>query len=186
MVTYATKVYNTYDKSSLIPYRIVEALFENEDIWKLIYYGSADALSQANLTRQQKANLIWNGQDNQEDYNIFLIQLQENIEYKKAVIMKIYKITTTPKTQYRGTLTYAVEILCNSKMGMLNDYRARLDVLWEEIMRTLSSIEIGGIGTLFFDRMGATECRSQYVVENKTYYGYLTIFGIHYGTLEDR
>ena len=73
---------NIFSSMPFIPYKIVMALMENENFCKLIYYNTMDALSQPNLTIEQKQALIWDGdKDRMDHYNIFLT----NIDRKSVV-----------------------------------------------------------------------------------------------------
>ena len=70
--------WNKFLSMPYIPFRIVMALLENDNFCKLVYYNTMDALSRPNLTPAQKRQLIWDGEDNMEDYNIFLSEKQTN------------------------------------------------------------------------------------------------------------
>ena len=126
--------FNNYKGSSEIPYNIIQYLFYNENIWKLLYYTTPDALDQEALTSEQKAALLWTGQDHQELYRVFLVPMVENSVDTQSVILKLYKARVKPTDAFKGNMMYAIEIECETKLGMLSDGRPRLDVLWEEIM----------------------------------------------------
>ena len=72
--------YNTFKDMSLVPYQIVtDYLFDNEDIWKLIYYTLDEKgnpivkpLEMPNLTAKQKRDLIYQGVDDVNKLEYFL------------------------------------------------------------------------------------------------------------------
>lgn len=180
--------FNKYKGSSEIPYNIIRLLFYNENIWKLLYYTTPDALDQPALTAEQKSALVWRGQEHQENYRVFLTPMQEDTVYKQSTILKLYRSKIKPTGAFYGNMLYAIEIECNTKLGMLSDGRPRLDVLWEEISQMLIGANVGGIGTLFFNQAsgGDSSCLSSVSFENtRNYMGYGTIFGVRYGRIED-
>ena len=81
-------LYNQFDNLPYIPYNIIVNIFNNEDLWKLIYYPDYDCLSKPALTDAQKSELIWKNQDRMEEYNIFLTSLMMVlIRLKKTTVL---------------------------------------------------------------------------------------------------
>jgi hypothetical protein len=184
----ASPSFNNYKGSSEIPYNIIKYLFYNENIWKLIYYTTPDALSKPNLTAEQKAALLWTGDDHQENYRVFLVPMVENSIANQSVLLKLYKAKVRPTDAFKGVLLYAVEIQCETKVGMLDDGRARLDVLWEEIMTSLVGKDVQGVGSLFFNsgNGGDVNCSSNVTYDNtRNYFGNITVLGVRYSHLEN-
>ena len=67
-------MYNNYKFMPYIPYRIIEYLaYNNENLWKILKYNTYDCLSNDDLTFEEKMQLVWSYQSNQEDYRIFLL-----------------------------------------------------------------------------------------------------------------
>ena len=72
--------FNTFKNISKVPYTIVmDYLFYNENIWKLLYYITDEdgnpisrPLERPNLTSKQKRSLIYNGIDDVNKYRVFL------------------------------------------------------------------------------------------------------------------
>lgn len=182
---YDSQTVNKFVGLSYVPYNIVVHLFDNEKIWQLIKYTTPDALTKPILTTQQKASLIWKGEDNQEDFRVFFIPMVENVNVDQAVILRVYRLKVNPMNPIVAGVTYAIEIMCQTKISMLYDGRTRLDVLWEEIMRSLNGVEIGAVGRLMFDagKGGDRQCISDMSFENsKNYFGYGTVFKTNYSS----
>lgn len=180
--------YNNFYGSSYIPYNIIQHLFLDEDIWKLLYYTTSDALEQPNLTAKQKAALVWTGQDDQENYRVFLTQMQENVTTVQSVVLRLYKQRVRPVDVSHGVILYTLEIDCKTKLGMLNDCRSRLDVLWDEAMKMIVGKDVGGLGMLFFYQGsgGDSNCSSVVTYGNgKDYMGYTITFGVRMSSLEN-
>ena len=82
--------YNSFKDMSTVPSTIVtEYLFNNEDIWKLIYYtldenGSpiVRPLEMPDLTPQQKRGLIYQGVDDINKFRVFFTMFPQNEESK--------------------------------------------------------------------------------------------------------
>lgn len=183
----STSQHNDYRNSSWIPYNVVEKLIENENIWKLLYYSTADALEQPDLTRQQKVDMIWSGEDNQDDFNVFLIPMTENIQPKQTTLMRIAIYKVIPNSPYYGDILLGIHLLTQTKLGVIKDRRARLDVLFDEIMSELMNEDIGGLGTIYFNRGtgGSSECAQLNTSGNKKdYMEKMIILGIKYGSLK--
>lgn len=186
MTNYAyNNVFCNYEKLSYLPYNIITHLFKNEKIWRLIKYTTNDALSSSHpdLTAQEKADLVWAGQDNQENYSVFVVPLEENIEYKSKVILKLYIAQVKPQTSAVSQVTFCIEILCQSKTTVLEDRRSRIDVLWSEIMGEILGKEIGGITDLYFNDANVSDSG---IDLPHGYTGRITTIGTKYGQVKNR
>lgn len=180
---------NRFAGVSNLPYNIIQYLFANENIWKLIKYASPDALSQPVLTAQEKAALIWKGEDNQENFRIYLTPMQENIQYTQSAIMRLYLLSGRPRNDILSTLTYTLEILCQTKLGMLDNGIPRMDLLFELIMGELMGKQVDGIGEIFFnaDSAANSQCKIQLNSENnRNYMGYAISLGVHYSDVKSQ
>lgn len=160
---------NKFLSMPYIPFKIVMALLENDDFCKLIYYNTIDALDQPNLTIEQKRNLIWDGQDDMENYNIFLTNVQPNEETYNRTVVKVYRYVTEPINRNVATIAYAFDILFGSKIPLVR-YNGitcnRGDVIEMEIMRTLNGEDVAGVGYLQYNNELTTLCRSRTGVGN--------------------
>lgn len=177
---------NKYYNVSYLPYNLTEYLFENENIWKLIYYITNDALDKPNLTREEKISLIWRGEDRQEDFRIFLTPMQENIQPTQSCILRIFTHKIKPINAMYSDVLIGIEMLCETKLGMLNDGRPRLDVLWEEIMKTILGKDIKGVGNVYFAQGngGSSECSSYNQIGNKrNYFDKFTVVATHFSAM---
>lgn len=160
---------NKFLSMPYIPFKIVMALLENDNFCKLIYYNTTDALSQPNLTMTQKKALIWEGQDNMQDYNIFLTNVQPNEEVDNKTILKLYRYVTDPINRNVATVAYEFDVLFGSKIPLVK-YNGvtcnRGDLIEMEIMRTLNGEDVAGVGYLQYDNDLTTLCRSRVGIGN--------------------
>ena len=77
--------FNKFTGLPFIPYRIVEALTENENLFKLLKYNSYDCLSAENLTLDETLAMVWKDQPNMEDYNISRAMFSSDEDFNKAL-----------------------------------------------------------------------------------------------------
>ena len=66
-------MFNNFAMLPSVPYNIIMTLAQNnENIFKMLKYNTYDCLSQPNLTFEEKMEMIYKNQDQQQDYRIFL------------------------------------------------------------------------------------------------------------------
>ena len=145
-------MYNKYISMPYIPYRIIEYLANNnENLWKILKYNTYDCLSEDDLTFEEKMELIWSHEANQEDYKIFLTALVENMIPVSGTIIKIYKEMTLPRNHINAVAGYEIDILYGGKIALV-EYNGipcnRGDVCEAEILSTLNGVEVS-VGDLW-------------------------------------
>ena len=85
-------VFNKYTSLPSVPYKIISYLAQNNDnIFKALYYQGSDALSQPNLTLEQKIDMIYVDEGKEADKHIFLKPLigEEMIDSVTADIKNV-------------------------------------------------------------------------------------------------
>ena len=181
--------WNKFLSMPYIPFRIVMALLENDNFCKLLYYNTPHALSQPNLTMSQKRALIWDGEDDMENYHIFLTNVQPNEEIQNKTLIKVYRYNSEPKTQVGATICYKFDILFGSKIPLVK-YNGitcnRGDVIEMEIMKSLNGEDVAGVGYLQYNDELTSLCGSQIGIGNNyTFTGLSIIFGTYIVDMED-
>lgn len=179
--------FNTFKNISKVPYTVVmDYLFYNENIWKLIYYTVdedgkpiARPLERPSLTSKQKRSLIYNGIDDVNKYRVFLsnVPISEEVTGQVQQI-RIYRDRVLPKDAFMSNATWTIELPCHNAISTIivdNIIVNRVDLLQEEILETLNGKEIGGIGTLMFsyDSPQRMSDRSDFVRFNTQFSGYV-------------
>lgn len=153
MVT-VEREYATYESMINVSYKIIEHLMTNpkaEIIWKLLKYSDADAYSKPNLSLEEKAALIYNGQAIQTDYNVFFDYMMADAEDEMTTLLRIYPAELYPESRVTGICTVNIEVFAHSKINHLSNYTTRVDVIIQKILEILNGADVGGIGVLFFD-----------------------------------
>lgn len=182
-------LFNQFTGMPYIPYKIFNALLDNDELFKLLYYNTYDALSKPNLTTEQKMGLLWRGQSNMQDYNIFLANIQPNIELKAKTILKCYRYSSSPKNPVISTLAYRFDILFGTTIPLV-EYNGitcnRGDIIEMELMKSLNGKNnIAGVGGLQYNRDLSMLCGSTIGLANDyTFTGISVVMATQLGDIE--
>lgn len=175
--------YATYQAMTNISYRIIEYLIQSpeaEIIWKLLKYNDANAYRYPNLTREEKASLIYNGEAIQSDYNVFFDYMMDDAEDEMKTLLRIYPAEVYPNTRVTGICTINIEVFTHSKINHLSNYTTRVDVIVQKILEILNGKDIGGVGVMFFDNQGSRYDKIQ-TIGQKPYKGKLLKMSVNIG-----
>lgn len=178
-------LYNTYSKIDKFEYKVIEHLFSNEDLWKLIKYNDSDALSpnKPNLTTQEKKDLIWTGQLNSSGdidsskYRVFKQSLTDDSFGDMTTHLRVYIGEVVPDNGIIGTVDIYIEILTHSKLnGLMDTELNRISSLLKNVLGTLNGSSIDGVGNLYFNADATRRNKAKHAINNgKNYFGYLII-----------
>ena len=184
-------VANDFTNTPCVPYNIYQYLMENnEDIFKILKYPTKDCLSKPNLTMKEKVALLWKGESEETNYNVFFKPLVGNEMIEEATQMRINKVYMSPDNIYLSTNTYEFMFLVGRTIALIN-YNgvicSRLDVLEMEILKTLNGkYALGTIGTFQFNREMSRNCQSTLNINNsKTYFGSSLYLAGKWGSLNE-
>lgn len=184
--------FNSYDQLPYIPYKLVEELAKSEEsdnIFKLLYYKEYDALSQPSLTFEQKMDMIWCNQDEEENYNIFLKPLVVNEIVDATTQLRIYKSDINPTDNMMSVVCYEFDFVTGAKIAMV-DYNGipcpRIDVLETEVLKSLNGKDTLGVGYFQFNTELSRLCRERLAFSNgKTFFGNSLIFGVTLSSIKE-
>lgn len=152
--------YNKYTTFPNIPYNIISYLMDNnEQLWKLLLYTDNNAWNKPNLSRSQKAALIYNGSPNMFDYRVFMSANLEDGWTAEAAILRIPSLELLPTNYVHGNVTIGMEVYCHSKIESLNNYTIRTDTIIQNLLQTLNGADVPNVGRLFFDAKASSRCR---------------------------
>lgn len=186
--------FNAFSEMSTIPNTIVtEYLFNNEDIWKLIYYTLDEnknpivkPLEMPNLTAKQKRDLIYQGVDDVNKFRVFFTMFPQNEEINDQIQqLRIYRSRILPSNAFRSSVTWKFDLPCHFGVQTIivdNVVRNRVDVLQEKIFEALNGAEVGGVGTLQFNYDMDTRIsdRSDFVKFNVQFSGHSFTMSCNY------
>lgn len=153
------QAYANYTQFPNYSYDCIKYLMDyNELIWKLLYYPDPDAWSKANLTREQKAGLVYNGSEDATQFRVFLDQGQADSWTIEACVIRIFPYSLIGKNRTVGLCTMMFEVLAHQKINHLTNYTVRIDTIIQQFLETFNGVDIGnGIGKLFFDSLIARD-----------------------------
>ena len=163
-------------------------MLNNEDIWKLLKYDTQDALEKPNLTREEKAKLIYPGASggDMDDYRVFRTPYLDDLTTNQQAQLRVYLESITPDTRLYGTVDVNIEVICHVKMIELNDYQNRVESIVWQVIKTLNGADVGGIGKLFFDRSGSFyDLIKMNRYNNRNFYGYTITMSTKMGNVSE-
>ena len=175
--------YATYEMMNNLSYRIIEYLMQSSDaeiIWKLLKYNEADAYLKPNLTLEVKAKLIYNGESDMTNFNVFFDFMMDDAESEMKTLLRIYPADVYPETRVTGTCLVNLEVYSHSKINHLSNYTTRVDTIIQALMKVLNGVDVNGVGVLFFDQQGSRYTRIQ-TTGQKPYKGKLLRMAVHIG-----
>lgn len=176
----------------IINYLINSTTKNAERIWKLLKYGTLDALMKENLTREEKSKLIYRGEENQTDKRIFMQSYLDDSFTVQCSLLKFYIDSVVPVNHLRALVNIGVDIMSHSKIQVVyNDsmddienpetyrdveknivYKNRNTVLLKCILAELNGAEIEGVGQLQFNQQLSPFNQSRSgIFDNKNYNG---------------
>lgn len=188
---------NSFKDMAKIPYKIIDDLINNQSddaemLWKLLKYSNVDALSKENLTKKEKRDLIWMGQDKEQDFSVFLKPLigsALNSDVSQTQI-RLYRQTTMPSSSLDSIICFEVDLITNEKSCYAYDVDEvlceRTDLMESLFLSVFNNRDIGiGSGYLSYDRTLSRSCNSQLNISNsKNFYGRSLILALKYMVLD--
>jgi hypothetical protein len=149
---------DAYNKFTMFPkfsYNCISYLMEkNELVWKLLKYNEGEAWQKPNLTHDEKAALIYGGQGDASLFNVFMDIKQPDVFTKETSILRICPYFAGGRNRTIGYVEMSMEIFSHHKINHLTNYQTRIDTITAELMGLFNGTDIGGLGVLFFDKLG--------------------------------
>jgi len=182
-------LFNQFTDMPFIPYKIFNALVDNDNLFKLLYYGDYDALSKPNLTIEQKMDMLWQGQPKMDNFNVFLTAVVPDLEIKAKTILKCYKYSTVPDNPIMATLNYRFDVLYGSTIPLV-EYQGmtcnRGDLIEMELMKSLNGKDVAGVGYLQYNRELSRSCNTLIGIGNNyTYTGVSIVMATQMASIDE-
>ena len=142
----------TYPKSSFLSMEkdmnlIVNKMFKNERLKRLLYYTDKNALNRPNLTEDQALELINN--------NIKIVpKMYVDGSVLNYIIINFKNFTPSENPEFRDNII-EFDIICHFDQWQLQDFALRPYKIAAEIDSMFNNTHLTGIGTLQF--VGATQ-----------------------------
>lgn len=154
--------YAQYENYDIFPYNCVKYLMDNDEVvWKLLKYNDPNAWEKPDLTQIEKAALIYNGLDNTVNYRVFMDRGQPDVDTFENCQIRIANYSIFPENRMIGTLSMIFEVYPHYKTNHLTNYKTRGDMIMKRLIQVFNGATIGGIGKLYFDRVGSESTRQE-------------------------
>lgn len=202
MITNGDVAFNRFVNLDSIEDRIINYLINStthnaERIWKLLKYGTLDALTKNNLTKKEKSELIYRGEDEQTNKRVFMQSYLDDAFSTQCSLLKIYIDSVVPVNHLTAIVNVGIDIMSHSKTQIVyNDsmddienpetyreieqqivYKNRNTLLLKCILAELNGADIEGIGQFQFNQKQSVFDQSRSgIFDNKMYNGSKTIF----------
>lgn len=148
------EAYGTYDLISTIAYDCVKYMINNNElIWKLLKYTTPDAWNKDNLTHEEKSQLIYSGQPDTSNFNIFLDSKQPDVETKEKTMLRIMPYYAVGMNRTVGLIEVSMEVYSHYKINHLSNYKTRIDTIAQQLLETFNGATVGGLGNMFFNEV---------------------------------
>ena len=156
--------YNFFEQFPNYSYLMVKYLRDNnETIWKLLKYNSANAWMKPDLTVSEKNELIYDGIGNSSKFSIFLSPGFPDVGKEEKTFLTISPNMIIPTNKVVSQVTIMCEVYSNFNITHLSNYTARVDVIAQQLIQTFNGAIIDGlgIGQIFLDRLGSKPTGSE-------------------------
>lgn len=145
--------YNSYENFPLVQQNCIYKLVEEEDVlWKILKYNDPDAWQRDNLTKAEKLAMIYRGEGQQYNYNVFLDSSQDDVVDKEMSILRCVSYELDPVSRTYGQIIIAFEVYSHSQINTLSNMTTRVDVMIQRLIHVFNGAELEGFGTLYFNK----------------------------------
>lgn len=152
--------YNTFSQYAKFSYNCISYLMNNNElIWKLLKHTEPNAWSLANLSYAEKAAMIYAGQEDASQYNVFMDIKQPDVFTKETSLLRIAPYYAAGRNRTIGVVEMSMEIFSHQKINHMSNYQTRVDTIVGELLRTFNGTNIGGLGLLNFDKLADQNAR---------------------------
>lgn len=146
--------YNDFRQFSKLSYNCISKMIEeNELIWKLLKYPDPDAWDKPSLTREEKAALIYSGQQDSSQFRVFMDGKQPDVLMDECTLVRIMPHYAVGLNRTVGYIEMNFEIFSHYKINHLSNYQTRIDTIAGELLALFNGSDVGGLGLLAFDKM---------------------------------
>jgi hypothetical protein len=146
--------YNDFSQFSKLSYNCIKLMMdENESIWKLLKYTSPDAWSKPNLTQEEKAALIYAGQQDSSKFNVFMDGKQPDVLVNEVTLIRIMPYYAIGMNRTIGVIEVSMEIFSHYKINHLSNYTTRIDAITGDLLALFNGVDVGALGLMALDRM---------------------------------
>ncbi len=146
--------YNDFGQFSKLSYNCIKFLMDNNElVWKLLKYTSPDGWKKPNLTQEEKAALIYAGQQDSSQFNVFMDSKQPDVLVREVTMLRITPHYAVGLNRTVGYIEVSMEVFSHYKINHMTNYQTRIDTIAEELLALFNGSDVGGLGLLTFNKM---------------------------------
>jgi hypothetical protein len=146
--------YNDFKQFSKLSYTCIKYMMENNElIWKLLKYTSPDAWNKPDLTQEEKAALIYAGQQDSSKFNVFMDGKQPDVLVDECTLVRIMPNYALGMNRTVGVIEVSMEVFSHYKINHLSNYSTRIDTIAGELLALFNGSDVGALGLMAIDRM---------------------------------
>jgi len=154
------EAYSDFRIFSKLSYNCIKFMMDNNElIWKLLKYTDPDAWNKPNLTQDEKAALIYSGQQDSSKFNVFMDGKQPDVLVEEVTLVRIMPHYAVGLNRTLGYVEVSMEIFSHYKINHMSNYQTRIDTITEELLALFNGAELGGVGLMSFDKMADQSAR---------------------------
>lgn len=146
--------YSTFDSYPQFSYNIIKHLLSSSDaeiLWKILKYNTNNPYKEANLTKSEKAALIYDGGADPTNFRLFIDQGMEDSVTDVMSMLRIYPLIILPENYTNGLASINFEVYSHAKTNTMINHQTKIDTIVQVLIKTLNGKDVDGIGTLFFN-----------------------------------
>jgi hypothetical protein len=146
--------YNDFSQFSKLSYNCIKYIMDNNElVWKLLKYTDPDAWNKPDLTQTEKAALIYAGQQDTTQFNVFMDSKQPDVQMKEATWLRISPNYAVGLNRTVGYIHMSMEVFSHYKINHMSNYQTRIDTIIQELLGVFNGADVGGLGLMFFNKM---------------------------------
>lgn len=148
------EAYNNFSQFSKLSYNCISTLMNRSElVWKLLKYTSPDAWNKPDLTQEEKAALIYSGQEDSSKYHVFMDGKQPDVLMEEVCLLRIMPSYAYGINRTVGIIRVTMEVFAHYKINHLSNYTTRTDAITQELLSIFNGIDVGGLGLMAFTEM---------------------------------
>lgn len=152
--------YNDFSQFAKFPYKCIKHMMDNNEIiWKLLKYTDPEAWNKTNLTQEEKAALIYAGQQDTSQYRVFMDRKQPDVLMGEISLVRISTNFAAGLGRTLGYVEISMEVFSHYKINHMSNYEPRIDTIVGELLGLFNGVDMGGLGLLTFDKTADASTR---------------------------
>lgn len=159
-ITPGLEAYNDFRQFSKLSYSCIKTLMSGSElVWKLLKYTDPDAWQKANLTQEEKGELIYAGQQDSSKYNVFMDGKQPDVLVNEITLLRIMPHYAAGLNRTVGLIQVSMEVFSHYKINHMSNYQTRIDTIAEELLSVFNGVDVGSLGLMSFSKMADESSR---------------------------